>query len=174
MSCAHGELLRGDFERSRNILEANLQVDLLEISGHSYLNTRISPAITLATIHKLDGHPDLTSAYVEIEEGILAAESENGTIESPLFARTKARLLALRDENERAIDELEKLIAYGDIGFRTFMHPVFNGLRSHPRYEALKAHWMDLINAERAKLGYGPLALNPLSGPGQLPFILED
>lgn len=175
--CSYEELLRGNTRRAQIILEENLSVGLMDFqtfkSWHRVLNTLRSPAITLATIHKLSGRQDLAMAYAEIEQEILDSESENGAIESPLFSRTRARLHALRGENELAIDELEKLIDTGRTSFRVFMHPVFNDLRGNPRYEALKAHWMDLINAERAKLGFGPLTLNPNAGPGVLPFMLH-
>ena len=157
-------------------MEENLPVGLLDFRSfkgwHRTMNDLRSPAITLATIHKLNGREDLALAYAEIEEQILGSESENGAIESPVFSETRARLHALRGENEQAIDELEKMIDWGRISFRVFMHPVFNDLRGHPRYEVLKEHWIGLINAERAKLGFDPLELNPKAGPGNLPFFL--
>ena len=175
--CAYAELLRGNYSRAQSILEENLPVDLLGFNNFQDWGRRLnyfdSPAITLATVHKLNGREDLALAYAEIEEEILNSESENGAIESPVFSETKARLHAMRGKNEQAIDELEKMIGMGLISFQVFMHPVFNDLRGHPRYEALKAHWMDLINAERAKLGFNPLELNPKAGPGNLPFLLQ-
>jgi TolB-like protein/DNA-binding winged helix-turn-helix (wHTH) protein len=175
--CSYEELLRGNMQQAQKIMEENLPVGLLDFHSfkgwHHTLNNLRSPAITLATIHKLNGREDLALAYAEIEEEILESESENGAIESPVFSRTKARLHALRGENEKAIDELENLIAMGGTDFRVFMHPVYNDLHDHPRYKALQAQWMDLINAERAKLGYVPLELNSDAGPGMLPFKLE-
>jgi len=175
--CSYEELLRGNMQQAQKIMEENLPVGLLDFHSfkgwHITLNNLRSPAITLATIHKLNGREDLALAYAEIEEEILESESENGAIESPVFSRTKARLHALRGENEKAIDEMENLIAMGNTDFRVFMHPVYNDLHDHPRYKALQAQWMDLINAERAKLGYVPLELNPDAGPGMLPFKLE-
>lgn len=177
IKCSYEELLRGNIQQAQETLEKNLPVTLLDFnkfkSWHRRLNSLSSPAITLATIHKLNGREDISLAYAEIEEDILNSESENSAIESAVFARTRARLHALRGENEQAIDELENLISMGGIGFQVFMHPVYNDLHDYPRYRALLAHWMDLINAERAKLGFEPLEFNPHAGPGILPFKLE-
>jgi hypothetical protein len=159
------------------MMEENLPVGLLDFrsfkSWHFTLNNLSSPAITLATIHKLNGRKDLAMAYAEIEAEILNSESEGGAVESGVFARTRARLHALRGENEQAIDELENLLAMGGTGFWVFMHPVYNDLHDHPRYKALQERWMYLINTERAKLGFDPLELNPDAGPGILPWKLD-
>jgi TolB-like protein/DNA-binding winged helix-turn-helix (wHTH) protein len=176
LRAAFEELLRGEPSSAARALEF-LPMGLLELQGyepwHGFINRLRSPVISMATIHKLAGRDDLALAYADIEERVLNAESENGAIESTVFTRTRARLHALRGENERAIDELERLIDQGDLSFRTFMHPVYSDLHDHPRYRALLERWMERVNGERAKLGYPPLQLDPAAGPGVLPFRLD-
>jgi TolB-like protein/Tfp pilus assembly protein PilF len=175
--CAYEELLRGESSNALSILQNSLPATIEEMSEHSQwsyiFNDLRSPAITLATIHKLDGQNELALRYAAHEEKILLTESENGAIRSPKFSKTRARIHALRGEYEQAIDELENTIEMGELHFRTFMHPVFTEIRSHPRYQAMLGHWLSLINAERAKLGLNPLALNPDTTQGNLPFLIE-
>ena len=177
VTCAYEELLRGNWENSQKLMEANLDVSPVDFTKfeawHAEINRRRSPAMTLAYVNFKQGRSQLAEAYLEIEESVLAAESDNGAIDSRIFSHTRARLHALRGENEQAIAELEKMISLGGIEFKVFMEPFFADLAGIPAYEALKLKWIGIVNKERSKLGWHPLALNPEAGPGQLPFLLD-
>jgi hypothetical protein len=175
-SCSYVNLLLGEVDKARELLEDNLSGDFEEFDNqfrHTYFY-KFSIGITMATVYTLDNQTERAAIYGDLIEKLLISVSENYQLESVWLARTRAYLHALRGEDEQAIGQLSSAIDMGERDFSVFMHPAFNNIRNNPRFVALLEHWMELINEERLKLGLTPRELNYATGPGVIPFKSQE
>jgi tetratricopeptide (TPR) repeat protein len=119
----------------------------------------MSTAFSLALAYKMTGEQDLSEFYADIEQQVLDLQSDHGKIRSWKQARFNSRLLALRGDYDKAMDELDAMLAFGHLSPRAFANPVYDPVRNTPRFIGLEISRIRLVNEQRAMLGLKPLAL---------------
>ena len=80
-------------------------------------------------------------------------------IDNWVFMFENAKYLALAEEYDQAITQLEKAINRGYGGYEIFATttPMFEPLRDDPRFVAVEAVMVENINTERKALGLEPV-----------------
>jgi transcriptional activator of cad operon len=170
--CGLNYLRAGLTKQARSYLEEMLPPDIADFDAqfrHGYPYQE-SAALTLATLHTLEGEPERASVYLDLIEEFINGVSENGSLEATFLATTLAHVHALRGDHTLAIENLSKALDMGARDFGIFMHPAFNGLRDNPRFIAVRQKWLQLVNLERSDLDLQPLKLKDGVGAGEIPF----
>jgi TolB-like protein/DNA-binding winged helix-turn-helix (wHTH) protein len=137
------------------------------------INSRWNPIRMQAACLTISKRQLKAEPHIRLMEDWWRKASEEGAIVSTQLFLIEAEVSVLRDDNEATLEALEGWLESGGRDFTVLFNPVFASLREEPRFLALVERWLDLINAERLKLGLEAVGLNPGSEPGKIPFQIE-
>ncbi len=144
----------GEYEKVAQYMETNYG-DLEKATEFEFYNASHWLGPLGYSYKKLGRERDLANVLA-IYKKVLAADFNVNAGGMSLW-ECMAEIAMLEGDADLAIEHLHKAVGQGWLGAYGFYSPVFNDLRSDPRFVALEADMRVRVNAERAELGLAPI-----------------